>query len=67
MQNFSQFFLAAQHWFFSVTLIISVANCRASSSFAAKLLKVSQQASCEWHVRERERERERLFVGSISN
>jgi hypothetical protein len=25
---------------------------------AAKLLKVSQQASCEWHVRERERERE---------
>jgi hypothetical protein len=29
---------------------------------AAKLLKASQQASCEWHVRERKRERERECV-----
>jgi len=52
------FFLAAKHWFFS-SYTHQCDQLQRIFFLAAKLMKVSQQASCEWHVRERERESER--------
>ncbi len=51
-------FLAAQHWFF-FSYTHQCDQLQRIFFLAAKLMKVSQQASCEWHVRERERESER--------